>query len=692
MPSDIKLEKHHKKIQFTAPVQLNFADEDGGDKSKLPTFEMVAYTGNAVERFFGKVVVDLAGMKISKKSRPILRGHNTSKIVGHSTEIEKTSRRLNVSGVISAENEHSEEIVKSSKNGFPWQASIGADITIKKIKFYDKAEKVNVNGRNFKGPIWVYQESELSEVSFVPLGADDDTSAKIAASREEAADEQNLIENEGENMTIAATKESEKKQNHSDKTPDVSADDHQAILDKQRQETASQLKLQAGIKKVCGDNLELAAQAIEEGWTLEKAELEAERVQHKLKLEQVRKSREDLPAAHSKNNDIKPEVLEASFSMSLGIRPDDLKLSHENPEGFSEEVIDMAVSREHRGATLYDLALAVTREAGIHMRPGRMNDESFEKFQDAMRKLAFDGSAVGPHSLTSVLGNSMHKSLMAAYRSTAGIATDVCFIDSQSDFKTHTRHTMNASGDFVIVPDGGNIESGQYSEETSTSQLDTYGRKWQYTRRQWINDDLGALRRMPIEIGRKGRNAVERLLAKTINTNAGSFYHADNNNLLTGSNSAFGYSALSAAVSAFLKQVDPDGDPIAVDSWGLIVSASNKVPADEMFTSDRVNETTTANKKSPAKNIHEGKYMPHTSPWLHHTIDGVTGSDLAWYLIANPNDLATYVLAFLNGQQTPNLRIDRFMKNSQAIEFESFFDFAVSQHNHRAAVKNKGEA
>ena len=67
----------------------------------------------------------------------------------------------------------------SSKNGFPWQASIGA--SVEEFEFVKEHQKVMVNGKEHMGPLNVARKATLGEISFVDLGADGQTQATIAA-------------------------------------------------------------------------------------------------------------------------------------------------------------------------------------------------------------------------------------------------------------------------------------------------------------------------------------------------------------------------------------------------------------------------------------------------------------------------------------------------------------------------------
>uniref|UniRef100_A0A7C4QQB0 Uncharacterized protein n=1 Tax=Schlesneria paludicola TaxID=360056 RepID=A0A7C4QQB0_9PLAN len=58
-----------------------------------------------------------------------------------------------------------------------------AGATAQRMVFVDRGEAVEVNRRKFTGPLYVARQSTLREVSFVALGADDQTVARMAAER-----------------------------------------------------------------------------------------------------------------------------------------------------------------------------------------------------------------------------------------------------------------------------------------------------------------------------------------------------------------------------------------------------------------------------------------------------------------------------------------------------------------------------
>ncbi|MFG0255075.1 MAG: hypothetical protein ACF787_08250, partial [Rhodopirellula sp. JB053] len=150
-----------------ATITLAAAETPEEGKPSLRKFSMTAYTGGAM-RLGGwpyPVVVDLAGMRVTRKSRPILKDHDRGSIVGHTDDIAITDKSLEVAGFISGVGATAQEVIATSENGFPWQASLGASAD--KVVFIPEGKTANANGREFKGPVYVARKSTLGEVSFV---------------------------------------------------------------------------------------------------------------------------------------------------------------------------------------------------------------------------------------------------------------------------------------------------------------------------------------------------------------------------------------------------------------------------------------------------------------------------------------------------------------------------------------------
>lgn len=164
-------------LAMQGPVTLAQDSDDGAD------FEINAYTGQAVDRWWGKLAIAVDGIT-AKQKMPILLNHDGSKIVGFSME-NRIDDNFIVTGKFSKSTEAAKETKNLAEEGFPWQASIGVrPLTIVEIK---SGSTMLVNGVLLDGPAEIWVESEVYETSFVPLGADSNTSVAMLTRVEEMA-------------------------------------------------------------------------------------------------------------------------------------------------------------------------------------------------------------------------------------------------------------------------------------------------------------------------------------------------------------------------------------------------------------------------------------------------------------------------------------------------------------------------
>jgi hypothetical protein len=167
--------KASKALTLTATLNLWELTNSDNDPPQNG-FMMTAYTGQILDMgWLGRYVFSIDGMS-AKSKIPILREHKRDRVVGYSKNAWAENGNFLISGEFSKATRDAKEVLALSKEGYPWQASVG--ITPKKIKSLDSdKETFVVNGQEVSGPIEIWLESKVGEVSFVSLGADDDTAA-----------------------------------------------------------------------------------------------------------------------------------------------------------------------------------------------------------------------------------------------------------------------------------------------------------------------------------------------------------------------------------------------------------------------------------------------------------------------------------------------------------------------------------
>lgn len=202
------------RLQADLPVQLE-AKEEG--KAGPRRFTMTAYTGALVRlRWFGPIVFDLDGIDLGDGARPVFRQHDPNKLVGQTSKLEKKSRTLKAEGFFLEGDSfpYAREVVSAADQGMRWQCSIGLDfLNEDDVEELGKNAKAEVNGMTVVGPALVVRKSVLQEISFVPLGADGDTSAAVLARYGREA-----------NAMPKGTQEPEKGAADQDKAPAANAD------------------------------------------------------------------------------------------------------------------------------------------------------------------------------------------------------------------------------------------------------------------------------------------------------------------------------------------------------------------------------------------------------------------------------------------------------------------------------------
>jgi len=156
-----------------------------GEKAKTAPVRLKARSGEAIEHwYFGRVVHDLAGMRMHKARLPIDYAHNESEVLGYLNHFDAASGDLMASGALTPfqDGDRASEVIFKMAQGVPYEASIffgGDGIKLQEIA---EGEVTQVNGREFAGPGVVIREWPLRGVAICPYGADANTESAAMSS------------------------------------------------------------------------------------------------------------------------------------------------------------------------------------------------------------------------------------------------------------------------------------------------------------------------------------------------------------------------------------------------------------------------------------------------------------------------------------------------------------------------------
>ncbi len=664
-------------IEAAAPPP---SDGESGEGA-LPRFSMIAYTGGAIRTlgFAYPVVVNLDGMSIPAQRRPVRFQHSAFEGVGHTERIAVEDGELVAEGVVSRNTRAAEEIVASGKKGFPWQASIGASVD--EIEFIKRDVAVTVNGKKFTGPVYVAHKTTLNEISFVDLGADQQTQARIAAQHhDEEIQAMPSHDLPGDTDLTAAD------QTPSAQAPPTKRNDPFAPSDptleidqitaRAREETERRRRIQSMTAEVLAQRPELADDlgrlahaALEAGWKPEKLQLEFLR---------LGRTYEGVAGPRPQAERVEGAMIEAALCMAGGLETPALE-AH-----FGERTLE-AASREYRHGLGLCETLLIFAQANGYRGFGRSDLKSLLQFAFANDMQA---SGFSTMSLPGILSNVANKFLRAGFEAVESTWREIAAIRSVRDFKQVSSYSLTGGFVYEEIAPGGELKHASVGETAYTNQAKTYGRMFGIDRRDLINDDLDALTAVPRRLGRGGALKLNDVFWAEFLSNA-AFFAAENGNYADGVGTALGIDALTQAETMFLDQTDPDGHPLAVAPVILLVPNGLYVPATQIMNSTELRDPAST-KKTPVANPHAGKFRPVRSSYLSNPkYSGASG--LAWYLLADPADMPVIEVAFLNGQQQPTVESADADFNNLGIQMRGYHDFGVAKQEPRGGVKMNGQ-
>jgi len=599
------------------------------DMRKLPAVSILAYSGGIMKvPGWGDVVIDLANLDASR-GVAILSDHDSTRrgVVGHGSA-EVRDNRLIVTGSISATGQAAREIVESSRNGFPWQASVGVEVI--EYRQVRAGQSVEVNGRSITAPdsgFTLVIHGRLREVSIVGIGCDGGTAVSIAASK---------------NM---------------EKNMDVQVQDNDVQAKDGLYEQVDEAQRVANIASICGTkHPDIQAQAIEDGWDENRTELEV-----------LRASRPKPPVTwRSEPTVASGNVLEAAL------------LTHMGHVGLGEKALGpVAMEQADRlGATsMIDLCRAALRVDGRDVPTSRME---------------LVKAALSTMSLPTALGNVANKVLLDNYNETPASWRSFCAIRSTSDFKTNTAIRPTFTGQLEQVPAGGELKHGGVSEALTTFAVDTFGKMLSIDRRDIINDDLSVFEDAAASFGRMAMRKVSDLVYEVLLANEGNFFSVANGNYLDGADSALCIDALASAIALMRTQRDAEGNDLDLRPATLLVTPELEPVARMLLESEyvqRAEDVPTGNSLRRAVNLEVEPRLSNvakfgasasTKHWYLFTRPSAVPM-----IVAFLNGRQTPTVEYFGLDQDVN---------RLAVAWRVYHDFGSAFVDPRAAVRSKGEA
>lgn len=666
-----------REFRAIGEVAIVAAADDAAGK-KLPRFAGTAYTGS-VMRPTGwglPLIVDLAGVRVPSQHRPVLRQHDHTRIVGHTDTVKVSATGIDIAGPMSGAGPDRDEVVKLAANGFKWQLSIGANPT--RCEFLEAGEKATVNGREIMGPLTICRETELGEISFVPLGADGDTSATVTASKGKPMNTKLMLKASGkysdeevDKMTEDEAKAALKKCMKADEEPPKKDDD------KKPADAATLVSLLANVPS------DIQVQAAREGWS--------ESVCRAVSLTHVRASRPtgfhiaaaggNGSSSNGNGHGSHADVLVAALMMKAG---------NENfaIRSYGERTAQAARDTGLHRASFAEIVAAKLRADGID--PGTR--------RDVEHMIRADGPSTA--SVADLLSNSLNKTLEQSWLVAPGSWRAWCARKSANDFKPSKSLRAVIGGELELLAPGGEINHGDLSDWMITWQVYTFAKMFTISRTMLINDDLSAFSEVSTGLALMADRAASDLAYYNLLNNTGTFFSAGHANNQSGGSSALSSASLTVAIKQLRLQTHPNGSPLSIPPQTLVVSPALEQTAKEILHSSwqfRDQSTDRMPTGNPLEKSVELVVEPRLSLGARNPlIPGPTptvsaGVPNQWFVFAAPGYLPA-IMGFLKGAEAPTVQMagPDFNFNVPGQSWRCLYDIGFSLGDYRAAQRSVG--
>jgi hypothetical protein len=272
-----------------------------------------------------------------------------------------------------------------------------------------------------------------------------------------------------------------------------------------------------------------------------------------------------------------------------------------------------------------------------------------ESTQQAMLQEAFTNA-----TLPSIVANTMHRRLVRDYREVDyGERRIVSMVGSASDFRTQEAIRVGYFGDIPTVdPESADYaELAAYGQEAANYAVGQRGAIVTITRRHIINDDVGHVAKVIGRLGRAARRTFARFVWDLYRTNAvitidgTAWFTVGHKNLLA---EALSPAGLTAARNALYNQTEPgSGERLALEPYLLVVPIELEGTAISINESQLIPGSTNNDANRWFRKFGASNENIIVNPFLTDSND--------WGVFANPADVDTIEIRFLNGAEEPEL-------------------------------------
>lgn len=676
-------------IAMSAPVSIEAAAAEG-EQQQPAKFVSTFYTGGAmtVEGWDQPVVIDLAGLKLGKVLVANL-DHDPTKRVGNFV-VANDGRTLVASGRATAATAARDEVIQSAAAGYEWQSSL--EVKPHQVETVKAGKTVEVNGQSMTGPLYITRVGTLKGFAFVSHGADDNTTASIAASAASTKEksmkaevkawaESMGIDVDNASDEVIATIEANYEGKNGPKPKKIEATNP-------FEGRKIEAKRRADIRELADNYVKRNQYDPEWITACEKAyehAIEAGMSAQEFRTEMAESMfpmATTVPTISSRDPRLTTEVIEAAICQAG--RLDNLE------KHFDARTLQAAHDRYKGRIGLKEIFIDAAEANGFRGRRADVTEDvlraAFSK-QDTRREIRAQGwSAL---DISNTLAATANKFIFRGWNMVDQTCLRIAKIQNVRDFKTATTVTLTDSLIYEKVGTGGQIRHGTLADTTYTVKAETYAKMLAITRQDIINDDLGALTDVPTKLGNGAIKILNDIFwTKFLGLVGANFFASGNNNINTGV-ADMTVGGLDATEVIFRNQTNPDGTPLGLLPAIILVPTALYNKALTLMRSVGAAYVAAYATASGDKNPFFGRYRVESSPYISNS--SYTGyTSVGWWMLANPEEMPTITIAALNGNVMPTVDTAQAAFNVLGIEMRGYSDVGVNSTEYRGGVYADG--
>jgi hypothetical protein len=593
---------------------------------------------------------------------------------------------------------------------------LSAGYRILESVYIPRGETQKIDGRDFTGPVNVRTKWRLHEVSLVPIGADDQAKLRglqaFPLNKKESPKMLQALRdtcvargmdaklNDDDAQKWVADNLKDTKRNE---TPDVKAivaDAVRAATDEFKKSIEEGKRAEESFRKEIDAAIELAGLPGERTACYALKDIASVRthlLEAKAKAQPEIGYGAPLVAGQAQRDKHLEHIRAALLTRCVDVAANGKKETIE--KCVDEPVRKLGATTELRNASLLDLARHCLQVDGVDIRGLTREQIAIAALgfpQQAGIRGAFDPAYHTTGSFPKLTQDAINKTMMVGYTETP-TTWRTCFrqAPSAADFKTIHRLRVGALPNLPDWPDNSPLESVSLADAEETYSVQAKSAKISFSYRLLVNDDLSQMSRIPPLFGSAAARTVNALAWAEVTANGtmsdGQALFLDS---ATGNRKRVNYTSTGTAISVTSVQVGrtlmrlmrgentPEGnesqDILNLTPRYIVAPVAKEAIVMQLTLSAYDPATSTFMVFNPASQL-----IPVIEPLLD------ASSTTAWYLFADPSQIDTVEVTFLQGHENP---VTRNWSDPETLSqnYAVLQAVAARRMNHRGMYKNAG--